>query len=101
MDIRKTRTCERCRAVVPLEKVRLVPNPKGEQNLLVCEPCSVEVIKKPVTPSKMKKLPSPEETKYFCGRCRYSFRADASKIGVTYNLHCPYCGKTDQLHEKP
>lgn len=38
MDIRKTRTCEKCKSTVTLDKVRLYPkNP--EQNWVVCEPC--------------------------------------------------------------
>ncbi|MFH0701477.1 MAG: hypothetical protein V2A62_03495 [Candidatus Woesearchaeota archaeon] len=42
MDIRRTRTCERCRNVVPLEKVRLVPK-NNEVNMLVCEACVEEL----------------------------------------------------------
>ncbi len=37
-DIRKTRTCEKCKAVVPLDKVRLYPK-NLETNQLVCESC--------------------------------------------------------------
>jgi DNA-directed RNA polymerase subunit RPC12/RpoP len=42
MDIRRTRTCERCRNVVPLEKVRLVPK-NNEVNMLVCDACVQEL----------------------------------------------------------
>ena len=37
-DVRKTRTCEKCKAVVPLDKVRLYPK-NLETNQLVCESC--------------------------------------------------------------
>ena len=37
-DIRKTRTCEKCKAVVPLDKVKLYPK-NHDVNLLVCESC--------------------------------------------------------------
>jgi len=42
MDIRKTRTCERCRTVVLLDKVRLFPKEK-DMNILVCENCCEEL----------------------------------------------------------
>ncbi len=42
MDIRRTRTCERCRNVVPLEKVRLVPK-NNDSNMLVCDACVQEL----------------------------------------------------------
>ena len=38
MDIRKTRTCEKCKASVPLDKVKLYPRTK-DQNWLLCEAC--------------------------------------------------------------
>ncbi|MBI4983486.1 hypothetical protein HZC32_02480 [Candidatus Woesearchaeota archaeon] len=48
MDIRRTRTCERCKNVVPLDKVRLVPK-NNEVNLLVCDTCMEELKKVPLT----------------------------------------------------
>lgn len=98
MDIRKTRTCERCRATVPLEKVRFHPKDRGGM-MVVCEGCSEELRKPKLPASKVSKLPAPEYATYTCTQCRYTFRADKSKIGITYNLHCPYCGKTDKLHK--
>lgn len=44
MDLRRTRTCERCKNVVPLEQVRLVPK-NNEVNLLVCDNCMNEIKK--------------------------------------------------------
>ena len=97
MDIRRTRTCERCKATVPIDKVMLFAKDESK-NILVCENCGEELKKKvPELKTKIGKLPTPKFVTYFCLRCKYSFRADDSKIGVTYNLHCPYCGRTDKL----
>lgn len=100
MDIRKLRTCERCRASVPLDEVRLFPKEK-DKNILVCGKCSQELSKpKAQLKSKAPAPPQADYTSYFCDRCKYSFRVDSSKAGLTYVLHCPYCGKSDRLHEK-
>lgn len=101
MDIRKTRTCERCKTVVPLEKVRLFPRDK-DVNLVVCEPCCDELKttitqKNPNIASRVQPLLPPEYSTIFCGRCDYTFRIDRNKAGITYNLKCPYCGKQDKL----
>lgn len=99
MDIRKTRTCERCKAVVPLDQVRLYPKDQNK-NLLVCEPCCGELKKATageIVTSKTKNLSAPSFLGYFCNRCNYNFRADKNKAGVTCNLSCPYCGKNDSL----
>ncbi len=102
MDIRKTRTCERCKGVVPLDQVRLYPKDQTK-NLLLCPNCCEELKKASlgeIAGSKTKTLSPPNFRGYFCTRCNYNFRADRSKAGVTYNLHCPYCGKTDRLEKK-
>ncbi len=102
MDIRKTRTCERCKNVVPLEQVRLYPKDES-RNLLVCDNCCGELKKATAGEIAASKLKVPEPasyTGYFCTRCNYQFRADRSKAGLTYNLHCPYCGKADRLERK-
>lgn len=97
MDIRRTRTCERCKATVPLSKVMLFSKDENK-NIVVCDKCGEELKRKmPVLGTKISKLPHPKFVTYSCLRCKYSFRADDSKIGVTYNLHCPYCGKPDKL----
>lgn len=100
MDIRKTRTCDRCKGQTPLDKVRLVPKNK-EENFVLCEKCSKEFKERSSTvalrSTKIKPLPEPTYTKYRCTRCRYSFRVDTTKADVTHRLHCPYCGKSDQL----
>lgn len=101
LDIRKTRTCERCKTVVLLEKVRLLPK-NNEQNMLLCEPCCNEVKKNKAAPGTTKaKEVKPSYASYFCNRCRYNFKADQSTIGLTHNLSCPYCGKIDQLEQRP
>ncbi len=103
LDIRRTRTCEKCRAVVTLDKVRLFPKSK-DKSLLVCDKCVEELKqnrgleKQPITNTpKNPGMPTPEYASYFCGRCNYSFRVDKVKAGVLHNLLCPYCGKADRL----
>src|SRR3989338_9599428 len=102
VDIRKTRTCEKCDSVVVLDKVRLVPKNK-ETNLLVCDKCCDELKKMAAREtkfdSKVEPLLPPQLSKYLCRRCDYSFKVDINKAGLTYNLHCPYCGKADQLQQ--
>lgn len=100
MDIRKTKTCEKCKKVILIENVRLFP--MGEHNLVVCGDCCEELKKNikdknPTMSSKVASLPIPEYTVFLCTRCNYNFRVDKAKAGLTYNLHCPYCGKPDRL----
>lgn len=38
VDIRKTRTCEKCNAQVPLDKVKLYPK-TNDKTMMVCEAC--------------------------------------------------------------
>lgn len=100
MDIRKTRTCEHCKAVVLLDKVRLFPKDK-DKNLLLCDNCCDNFKKSAAAPSsRVSSLPKPEYVNYACTRCVYTFRLDTSKAGITYNVHCPYCGKNDRLQQK-
>lgn len=103
MDIRKTRTCERCKGVVLLDQVRLYPK-SDNKNFLVCTGCCEELKKAsagqiPSTDLKAKNLAPVSIIKYNCTRCNYNFKADNSKAGLTYNLHCPYCGKIDRLQK--
>ncbi|MBI2125687.1 hypothetical protein HYV87_02265 [Candidatus Woesearchaeota archaeon] len=101
MDIRKTRTCERCKNVVLLDQVRLYPK-SDNKNFLVCVGCCEELKKASagLIPSDLKaKGPAPILMKYNCTRCNYNFKADNSRAGLTYNLHCPYCGKMDRLQK--
>ncbi len=103
MDIRKTRTCERCKGVVLLDQVRLYPK-SDNKNFLVCVNCCEELKKAsagqiPSTDFKAKNLGPASLIKYNCTRCNYNFKADDSRAGLTYNLHCPYCGKIDRLQK--
>ncbi len=101
MDIRKTRTCERCKNVVPLDQVRLYPKDENK-NLLLCDPCCTEVKLKSSgnLATSVKGLAPSEFINYLCTRCNYRFKADKSRAGVTYNLNCPYCGKNDKLEKR-
>lgn len=103
MDIRKTRTCERCKGVVLLDQVRLYPK-SDNKNFLVCVSCCEELKKAsagqiPSTDFKAKNTAPSSFIKYNCTRCNYNFKADDSRAGLTYNLHCPYCGKIDRLQK--
>ena len=99
MDIRKTRTCERCKSVVPLDKVRLFAK-DSNTSILICASCDEEFKTRSLPASlgtRITPLPKADYLEYNCDRCRYAFRADKFKADVIYNLHCPYCGKTDKL----
>ena len=101
LDIRRTRTCEKCRGVVPLDKVRLFPKSE-DKSLLVCMDF-LEVLKNVAPPREpIRNTPHnpefpAEHLSYFCTRCNYSFRVDKAKAGVTHNLLCPFCGKAERL----
>ena len=104
MDIRRTRTCQKCKAVIPLDRVRLMPKDK-DNNLLLCDKCAEEFKKSSLEkvksiPTKTKPLPRANYKGYFCDRCKYNFKVDDSKVGVTTRLFCPFCGKADRLVEK-
>ncbi|PIZ50915.1 hypothetical protein COY27_05530 [Candidatus Woesearchaeota archaeon CG_4_10_14_0_2_um_filter_33_13] len=100
MDIRKTRTCEKCKAVVTLDKVRLVPKDK-DTNSLVCEDCCNAIknktAKTPITNTQPVKNTLGEVKLLSCSRCNYSFRIDTIKAGTLHKVFCPYCGKADRL----
>lgn len=96
MDIRRMQTCEKCRTSVPLEKIRLFPG-ANNKTMAVCVSCSTKIQKPPEKTKSAPTLPAPEFVTLVCKRCNYAFRADQSKAGVTHRLHCPYCGKQDQL----
>ncbi len=119
LDIRKTRTCEKCKNVVTLDKVRLYPKDK-DKNWLLCDNCCNELKNKMSTfsnaPSSLERkqvtnhvfIDRKEErvdskkdlAKKFCMRCNYSFRVDPERVGILYNLKCPYCGKDDKVIDK-
>jgi ribosomal protein L37AE/L43A len=123
MDIRRTRTCERCKSVVPLERIRLVPK-NNDQNILICDNCMTDLKSTPnskITNSQSRiymdapkekisnqsrfgtssqriiPLPAPDYSKYTCTKCSYVFRVDRVKAGITYGVKCPYCGRSDKL----
>lgn len=122
-DIRRTKTCEKCKAVIPLDRVRLYPkNPqKPGVNMVVCDRCCEElkniakgkiaspvsfkddtiIIKKSAAPThtepeKQTRLvpEDPDLSHYICTRCNYKFKFNDDGIIV---LRCPYCGKPDSL----
>ena len=123
MDIRKTRTCEKCKSVITLDKVRIMPKDK-ENNWLVCDNCcktlKENIVKaqpqrhvitnqfeeKNILTKNNLKSQSPhqvitnkfEERKMLsCARCNYSFKIDAFKAGTTHRVFCPYCGRADRI----
>ena len=96
MDIRRVRTCEKCKAVVPLDRVRLVQKDK-ETNMFICDDCSAK-LKQTVPKSPIRNIPANKKL-VKCLRCNYSFPMDVAKVGLLYNASCPYCGKADRLQK--
>jgi len=99
MDISSTRTCEQCKAAIPLANVRLVSKNQDRTSLL-CPQCAGKFkqrISLAEGKSKIEALPPAEYVGYKCTRCNYSFRVDAIKAGLTHKLLCPYCGKSERL----
>ncbi len=117
MEVRKTRTCEKCSVQIPIDKVRLFPR-DGERNWLVCESCcerlktntssrvmnrlpqkdAIKNVAKPIaSPPAQKKTDDPAYKTKFCTRCKYYFKVDDNRAGVFFNIVCPYCGKNDRL----
>ncbi len=179
MDIRRTRTCERCKTQVPLQLVKLFPR-NNDQSWIVCEPCcdelkhrsnpgptlSIELPKQPMrniptqrdvdqpspsfemkrepvrnqyaprvpqkpidnvmpsaststlkrsglneprlaataadVPQSFSKMVEHQQNKPLpklmnCVRCDYTFAVDPEKVGVSFKLRCPYCGRDDRL----
>ncbi len=96
MDIRRVRTCEECKAVVPLDRVRLVAK-NQETNMVVCDDCDVK-LQQTIPRSPIRNIPA-EKKLVRCFRCNYSFPMDVAKAGLLYNAACPYCGKDDRLQK--
>ena len=124
-DIRKTRTCERCKVQVPLANVRLFAQNES-RNLLLCEACC-DILKQkgtampgenkvirnvyqprsvvdktpPLSASKPEfKLESSKilnRPQMSCVRCDYQFALSEPRPGAISPLSCPYCGKSDRL----
>ena len=114
MDIRRTRTCQKCQVQVSLDKVRLYPLTQ-EKNLLVCEECCEKLknfdkskkIKQKIITNKepIKNIYQPKsflntsstrssnENKQ-CVRCKYNFKPKERGYD---QLVCPYCGKSDKI----
>lgn len=99
MDIRRSRTCERCKNSIPLSQVRLYP--KGqESNVLVCEDCCNKLKLNVKEQDKKPIRNSLKDMVYMnCIRCKYNFKIDKMKAGVIHKIVCPYCGKNDKIKE--
>ena len=124
-DIRKVRTCERCKVQVPLANVRLYAR-DAEHNMLLCEPCcdtfkkkklefsfnsQKTVVRNVYQPKEMIRNqpaikitePKLEASKVInrpmmkCSRCDYTFTMAEQKSGSLPTLSCPYCSKADRL----
>jgi len=122
MEIRKTRTCEKCNVQVPLGKVRFYPRDET-RNWLLCEACAekmkvskikqttafaapaipqkIEIVRNIVQPKAQNKniIASTDpsyDTKY-CNRCHYQFQIDLDSKNRVKKMVCPYCGKDDRL----
>ncbi len=114
MLLSKTRKCEQCTIVTPLENLKLFPTKDGKGYRFLCRECGAQFKKraslnagstsaKEASPTATKTRPAKEQQKdlpkeqLVCIRCNYKFKADLDKAGVSYNLVCPYCGRKDQL----
>jgi len=109
-DIRRTKTCERCKANIGFDQVKYLPSKSPNGLMVVCAKC-VEEIKnansgnpvknaKPAAAKAETKKPSDGKTEFFCGRCNYKFKVDEARLGYTLNLKCPYCGKYDRVSKR-
>lgn len=86
--------CGGCRKSTPYTDIRYVMRGK-ETPVALCIACRGM---RNVKPSSIKEAPqAPERVPYICDRCKYSFRF---KADGTYNLKCPYCGKSDKIRRK-
>jgi DNA-directed RNA polymerase subunit RPC12/RpoP len=99
-----TKTCERCKNIVPLSKIKL--RAKGTDSAwLICDECALELKHNSKAnieskfPKSQKKKADDEKEDYLCTRCRYHFRIDPYKVGNYVNLKCPYCGRSDRLEK--
>jgi len=129
-DIRRTRTCEKCKAIIPFDRVRLFPkNPeKPGVNMVVCDVCC-EQLKKgfkgnlstlsvskdgTISVKKPNISAAPEAPKPVAKPARVvSDNPDATHYLCTRcnykfrfdddgvtSLRCPYCGKPDKLNKQ-
>ena len=118
MDIRATRTCEKCGNVVPLDKIRIVSKGKN-QTAVLCADCaakqstttgalrseeSAAYIRERASLADSKKRTvsqaqqrSVDRISLTCTRCNYKFAVDRNKANIQYNVVCPYCGKADRI----
>jgi len=121
MEIRKTRTCEKCNVQVPLGKVKFYPR-DDSRNWLLCEACAEkmktnrmkqsaalapqpapkkEMIKNVVQPKAQSKniivSTDPSYDTKYCNRCHYQFQIDLDSKNRVKKMVCPYCGKDDRL----
>jgi len=99
MDIRKTRTCEKCKSVITLDKVRLMPKDK-ENNWLVCDNCCKTLKENSVKTKPEHRIITnqfQEKKILSCARCNYTFKIDTIKAGTIHRVFCPYCGRADKI----
>jgi len=121
MEVRRSRTCEKCKNTVPLDRVRLYPR-DNERNWLLCDNCcealrskgdekvsnKVKPITNELTAKNLKAAKEPLSSKgapegkeqMFCARCKYSFYIDPAKAMVARIYNCPYCGKSDKIYDR-
>ncbi|MDP3990185.1 MAG: hypothetical protein Q8Q01_03185 [archaeon] len=97
MDIRRVRTCEKCKTSVPLSRVRLMPKNK-DASMLVCDECcsAMQTARSQNPPKKpIRNIPANVEKRQ-CTRCNYSFRISTTRLDLQKPV-CPYCGKDDRV----
>ncbi len=99
MESKHARICNRCKKIVPFDKVRFLPK-DSTTNYVFCEDCCTFMKKSAKPKEKSKRQVASPFSTYFCTRCKYKFKVDKSKAGIFYNLKCPYCGKSERLEER-
>jgi len=86
--------CELCKKTVPSINSRYIPKGEDAKMLICCFCFDKRKNLESTAPYYSKDVSKKQQ--YFCGRCKYNFRCDTK----TFNLRCPYCGKSDQLVER-
>ena len=105
MDIRRSKTCEKCKTTISLERVRLIPSGK-DTSIVVCDTClrksqitaGITPRQQPSQSKPIKNIPKTYSLKR-CRRCKYDFRIDVNNVNIS-KIMCPYCGRSDSLETK-
>lgn len=114
VNITKTRSCERCKGIIPLQKVKLYLRDK-DRYWILCDTCrdflkgdtnqnkKTSVYSKSfdaetvVTKKPSSKMIETSSAKTY--RCRLNINTDSGDAKSSYYFRCPTCGKRDRVVE--